>query len=815
MPPTEPLDREAHFRRLLEVLNGPVSDRWAAMETDAFLSRLAPERPETESYLLSLIDPLAATADALNPIGLAPDALESLPDRLRTARQAHPPLQDLSLLEQTETALRRRVALLYAYAGAIDSALEQLVPPATLPAALDLPSGPDTPPRSRLAAAHQSARLSEHSRALQWLVDHWDLAPPSSDKELQHQTWIPVVERLPSWARGTTSQEALGARRSIGALRRIALQLRRADDADNSPTQDQLWADLSSNQDLADTTDAPVSAARALLNQRHPALRGHPMKGRLLFNWSHLGHEGRSAGLAIASLFYGAALDTARQRHRLHVRPEVTLTGALSPPSPEGEQASAAEPPPADGSIRPVSEPGLDTKVQTAFFSPKTTLAVPEAQVEAAEYRRDALQDAFPHGRLDIVGVSELRDVIDHRRLTEHTEEGRLRHAARRLWHRRGAVAGGAVIVVLLAVVGILLYGPLDKNPTTVDLEGEQIIAKNSNGAVVERIRVGERIVNWWNDPQNSFHGVDLYDVTGNGRNEICWAQNDGPSDPSDFVACQAVGDSEPLWRRSLHFSTSFPNKPAVTPEDYMAHGLTVGDFNADGRPEVYVTTTHQPYFPSILLQLDATTGAEMGRYVHPGYADIGPHAIDLEDDGIQEILIGGHTNAYHQAAFIVLDPRHIRGHGPVTPEYQVTGHAPAAERAYVRIPRTKVGRAQDSFIGVSNIFLRDEERIEVKVGEGSLETNQSEQRPNFRLYFDRSLHPQAVGTSSRHDQLADSLVQRGRIETTPDAEYFQDFRTRLKYWTGSGWSSEPTTNARWREAVATDSSAQRQPSRN
>jgi hypothetical protein len=792
------------------VLNGPVSDRWAAVETNAFLSRLAPEQPETESYLLSLMEPLATMTETLSPVGLAPSVLERLADRLQAARRTHPALQDLSLLEQTETALRRRVALLYAYAGAIDLALEQVVPPDSLRPALDLPSGPDTPPRSRLAAAQTTARSRQESRVLEWLADHWALGPPSADQDTQHQTWVPVVERLPSWAEGTSAQASRRRPPSIGALRQIALQLRRVDDADNGPAQDQLWTDLSSNEDREDTTSAPVAAARALLNHRRPALQGYPMEGRLLFNWSHLGHEGRSAGLAIASLFYAAALDAAHQRHRLRVRPEVTFTGALSP-----KEKASADAAPADGSVRPVSEQGLDTKVETAFFSPKTTLAVPEAQVEAAKHHRDALYNAFPHGRLDIIGVSELRDVIDHRRLTEHTEEGRLRHTARRLWSRRGAVAGGAVIAVLLMAVGLLLYGPLDKNPTTVDLEGEQIIAKNSNGAVVERIRVGERIVNWWNDPQNNFHGVDLYDVTGNGRNEICWAQNDGPSDPSDFVACQEVGAEEPLWQFPLHLSVSFPNKPAVTPEDYMAHGLTVGDLNADDRPEVYITTTHQPYFPSILLQLDATTGTEMGRYVHPGYADIGPHAIDLENDGIQEILIGGHTNAYHQAAFIVLDPRHIRGHGPVTPEYQVTGHAPAAERTYVRIPRTKVGKAQDSFITVSDINFRDEGRIEVQVEEGFLEVNQGRYKPDFRLYLDRSLRPQAVGTSSRHDQLADSLVQRNRIETLPDAEYFQDFQTRLKYWTGSGWSSEPTTNARWREAVATDSSAQKRNSEN
>jgi hypothetical protein len=320
---------------------------------------------------------------------------------------------------------------------------------------------------------------------------------------------------------------------------------------------------------------------------------------------------------------------------------------------------------------------------------------------------------------------------------------------------------------------------------------------------------VGERTVERWHNPDRRYRAVDLYDLTGDGRNEICWAQNDASTEPSDLVACKKVGAEEPLWRFPLHLSASFPGKPAVTPTGFNAHGLKIGDLNADGRPEVYVTTTHRPYFPSVLLQLDARTGTEMGRYVHPGNLKAGPRAVDLEGDGIQEVLIGGHTNAYHQAAFIVLDPRRVQGHGPVTPAYRVSGLPPAAERAYVRIPRTKIGKAQDAFITVADINLRSGDRIEVQVEEGSLEKNQSRYKPDFRLYFESTLQPQAVGTSSRHDQLADSLAQRDLIESVPDAEYFQQFRTRLQYWTGSEWSSEPTTNARWREAVAVDTSAQ------
>ena len=451
---------------------------------------------------------------------------------------------------------------------------------------------------------------------------------------------------------------------------------------------------------------------------------------------------------------------------------------------------------------------GLPIKVQSAFFSPQETLAVPAAQEAEANRALSRLLGSYPHGHLDIVGADGLRDVANHRRLTRRIETSWPRHAAQRLWARRGPVAAGTVIAALLLALGTLLYGPLDKTPATAEFEGEQMIVKNAGGAVIERISVGARVVRRANDPNSQYRAFAFHDVTGDGEKDICWGQNTSQPDGGDFLACKEVGASEPLWRFSLgSLAAPFPNKPAVQAGQYKATGMAVGDFTGGGRPELYVTTAHQPYFPSLFLQLDARTGEEMGRYLHAGHFKAGPVPVDLEADGTEELLIGGHTNAFDQAAFAVLDPRRVEGRGPVTPEYATAGIGPAAERAYVRFPRTKVGAAQGEGLSlVRGIKVREDGQIEVQVREGRVGGAGQGDEAYILVYFDRSLRPQAVGTSSHYDRLADTLAQRGEIDAVPSPGYFERYRGRLQYWTGEGWQAEPTTNVRWRQSAQGDS---------
>lgn len=774
MARSPPLDVETKYRRLLDVLEGPVSDRWAVVQIDAFLAHLGPRTPEAESYLLSLAEPLAERAGELDPVGLHPDQLARLAGRLRAAQAAHPILREGEALPRAERSLRRRAGLLYGYAGAVDRAVECLPssepPPALTDATAEAPKA-EPAPRARLREALERTEAPDVAQELRWVLGHWE-------QKAEDGTCVPVVERLPSWAR---SERGDGP--TVGALRRLAVQIHGP-----AESSDRIRADASvRGAEDRSLTEAPITAARRRLRERFSGLKGRYVEGRMVFAPAESEHEGQSAGLALAALFYSAVLEQERCRVRVKVRPEVLLTGEVGP----------------EGAVRPVSDDGLSVKVQTAFFSPKSSLVVPAVQQEAAEAARDELRRDFPGGRLDIVGVDRLKALFYDRRLTRLDRIGWARHTAQRLWDRRSKIVAGTVIAALLIVIAGLLYGPIDKNPVAVSFAGTEMLLKNESGHVLERIAVGERFAT--SARQNQNHAYRLGDIDGDGRNDICWRSRPKEGQQTAHrLQCKGVGEDTLRWSFRTTYDVSFPRKPAVVNEQFETEYLRIGDFDADKRIDLFALLRHTTYFPYLVLKLDAATGREEQRYLHPGFLD-SPAIIDLNGDGIDELLMTGLSNAYDQAVFTVLDARYVQGHGPTRGDYVIEGMGPAREVVYLRIPPTVVDRAQP---GVVNRGFK----VDLETGEGFFQVYVHDgQRPdiesraaNILIHMDARFEPIGIGTSSRYDYLAERLVKQGRLNSVPDYDYFQRYQQQFRYWTGSGWTSAPTVNARWRAAAGT-----------
>jgi len=773
------------------VLGGPVSGRWALVEVEVFLSRLDLGRLEAESYLLPLVEPLGERAEDLDPVGLLPSVLERLAGHLRRARAALPALSGLASLQRAERSLHRRTALLYAYAGEPKLATDQLLVGLTVsgqgggkenPRGLEalkgleqnqdgaLGHGGDLAPRERLRRARKAAETPELENELRWLERHW-----TAGREERHETCVPVVERLPSWARKSPRP---GERSPVvGALRRISIELRRTGretGGNEAADRNCLWTDLSSGNAREDIVDGPIAAAYSLLARAGHGSRRQRLEGRLRFDWSQLGHEGTSTGPAIGALFYGAALEAVGRRSRLRIRPEVALTGMLTE----------------EGAIRPVSEQSLPRKVETAFFSPKIVLGVPAAQEETARRAKKTLKNEYPNGRLEIVGVRALRDVRDHRRLTRQTDIGRVRHAAQRLWKRRGLVASVAVILMLSLGLAWMAYGPIDKNPVQATYSGELMVAKNEVGQAIERIEVGNQVVRRFREGKSQ-KCVGFADVTGDGQNEIFWAAA-GPSD-GQVLRGKAVGADTLLWERPLSFDVSFPEKPAVVSARFRPRGLLIRNLVGDKQPELYVTAVHETYFPALLLQLRPTTGAKQQRYLHPGHFSGGMQAADIDRDATRELLAGGYSNAFGDPFLAVLDPRRFEGHAPTRGAYAAEGPGRAPHHAYLRFPPTKAQKeapATNRMVRRLNVESSPW-RVTVEYRDGRLE--RADTSPYVLMHLARTLRPIAMGTSSLHDRLVDKLVGEGRLGAGLGPEDFRRYQQQIQYWTGAGWTTEPT----------------------
>jgi hypothetical protein len=773
MPDSSLRTRELHARKVCDLLDGPTSGRWAVVQTERFLRTLSPKGTEAEAYVLPMADPLAQRAASLNPVGLAPAPLARLVGVLQRLRRHHPVLRDHDAVQRAEMDLRRRAALLYAYGGAVGRAVEVLAPEM---AEADSPDLSGAHPRARLRAAQRAYEKTAVAGALQWLTEHWALPEPDANG-----VCMPVVERLPAWA--TPPRQSAPC---IGALRALTLSLHgRAEDEDVVRAHVDVHG-----AEATDMFGAPVRAARRCLAKRFSEVAGRYVEGHLTVDRARLPHEGASAGMAVVALFCRAVLQQVPSRCRLHIRPEALFTGAVTD----------------DGAVQPVDREAMATKVRTAFFSPKSRLVVPAMQEEAAAAVRDDLLEAYPHGALEVVGTEHIDILFYDRRLTRLHRTGGVRYAAQQLWMRRRAVSATVLIGVLLAVIGALLYGPVDTDPVSVAFDGAEMALQNQSGAVIDRLTVGPAVVRTAHADKNPYDAYDLYDITGDGRNEVCWAQRPaGRTAAALKIRCRAVGASSPLWTTALDVEFDFPEKPAVEPDNFSPRGLLVEDADANGRPEVYLTAAHQPYFPGVVVQLDAVTGAQKQQYVNAGHLNVGPVAMDLDqDDRPKEVLVGGTSNAYSQGVLIALDPRSMDGHGPVTEEYRLAEMDPAAERAYLRFPYTRVGQVQQaSTPSVFRIRTRPGNGgIRLRVRDGTFRPERADARPYVLVHLTRALRAETVGTSTEYDLLAEALVAADRLDTVPGADDFARYRDRIRYWTGTGWSTEPVLNQAWRRAL-------------
>jgi hypothetical protein len=179
---------------------------------------------------------------------------------------------------------------------------------------------------------------------------------------------------------------------------------------------------------------------------------------------------------------------------------------------------------------------------------------------------------------------------------------------------------------------------------------------------------------------------------------------------------------------------------------------------------------------------------------------------MDLDHDGITEVLLCGVNNALRQACLVVLDPRFISGHSPLAGDYEITGYPPGLEKAYILIPKTIVG---DAFLEESKnnsalaIFMQPASQNffllirEITVFDPPLK----DKLVMLYGYFGFDLRIQ-IGTGDCYDLLAEKLFREKRISRMPDYAYFEAYKKAMMYWDGEGWQNQPVMNKHYLKAV-------------
>lgn len=757
---TNPIDVERRFQDLLLLLSLPSSPRQRLAAIAAFLTNLVDHLHLFEPYALDLAQRVPEIVRHFRADGSSPDDLQSMYTVFARVSEVFPVEGAPAGYAETLGVLRDSAALQYAFVGMLAEALALygLALPETME---ELGEGP---PLDRLCHALNVAKARKHASAphLSRLLDAWNaklLSPPN-------YTIIPVIER------SFTSNEGL----SVGRLRGMTVEL--FGEAKNGC--DDIRADVSIlENDRGEFFSPAISAARSLIRETHPSLAKRYVAGRVQFEDQNALHEGHSANLGIALLLYCEILRHMNQRTSFRLSSRASFTGNVSE----------------SGAILPIESSGLNLKVEAVFFSWVDFLVVPKQQALATEDIVEALHNKFPSRDLVVIGMGSVRDGFFDRRLTEAKDIGAFRHTARITWRKRWSLGALVGFIALAVIVARLLYGPIDRNPVDFESHGTTLRIKNRYNENIKTIEVGAK------------RGIATFsDVDGDGYNEVIWAKSDsGDGERFTSICCESFRKDSILWFFDLLKDNIDSGRTQTMGSNAcMLSYLFSGDYEGTGRP-VVISVSTTSFAKRLVFKLDGGTGRELGSYVHVGAIE-GISPIDLDGDGIKELLAYGSNGSSSLASIVILDPRFIGGWSPPGPNDTTRASRPGLERAYILIPKTMLAESlrYDSKYSMVASLVSDIKGGSFTVCVHDVHAQVGNAVASIYPTFDLDLQLLSVETGDDYDILAKKMFDQGRFPFNPLTSYLtSELKRNIRYWDGECWQYQPVMNRHYLDALS------------
>jgi hypothetical protein len=331
------------------------------------------------------------------------------------------------------------------------------------------------------------------------------------------------------------------------------------------------------------------------------------------------------------------------------------------------------------------------------------------------------------------------------------------------------------------------------REPADFRIEGSALVILNEKGGELWRFETGVQSLidekgyrDHYQIRKNASDGADLPyliigDITGDGRVEVLFAPKTRDADREGPLFCFDRRGRE-LWRFRLGRPIRFGPQDYA---DFSIHGFIADDLDGDGRAEVIVNSNARGFFPTQLAVL-GSDGKLRGEYWNSGHlSDIA--CVDLNRDGRKEIVVSGQNNEYEKGCLIIFDTDRVAGCSPQSIDRFVSPGIPAGtQRAYLLFPRSDVGLSEFPTENATPIDVVSNDLIIVHMRFTTL---------IFQLGFD--LVPRLARTSHAFEQLHKVALREGRVPSVLNDAYFDALRRGILFWTGTGWSQEPSPPAR------------------
>ncbi len=484
-------------------------------------------------------------------------------------------------------------------------------------------------------------------------------------------------------------------------------------------------------------------------------------------------YEGNSLGTALTVGFIEALFKFYNTSMNLNVNSQVAFTGGMD----------------SEGNVISVSKKIIEQKVECIFFSPIEVFVIPERDKEYAQWKLDLLHEAFPQRNLSIVGVENLDDLLDRRKIVDVKKRPAIVRAAK--FSKKNWIS----LVLLIALVLVVLatgWLDFDNNPTQVKFKKDTAYIENKNGKVLWTYKLMDNLDNEV-AIRNAYlkYTVRFTDINNDGTNEAIVTNEyfNGQEQNSNFgrVAC-FDNHKHLIWKYNFHDTVTSPtfNNENI----YLLH--VIGITKIMGQKVVYLMAQNLNLYPSAIFCLDVVTGKRIDSINTLWNAGTIDNALigDFNGNNKQELVGTAIHNGFQRSVLFSVDLDKLEGQTPAPTNYKFAGIKEADLNTFILLPKSDY----------SNLYYRYDEPVIGSLAYNSIDKQfkldvlENVGKPtiytSLNYIFDNKLNLEYIGCDDGFQMYRDSLVARGVLKppysNTP--QYMNSLKEQLRYWDGEGF---------------------------
>lgn len=567
----------------------------------------------------------------------------------------------------------------------------------------------------------------------------------NNSKELKG-LYFPVLE-----------QEIIQSKETFGLLESLTVQIRKAK---NETKFLVIPSELHLEQKIQQQIDNSWLKAIDFLKENKIKIPEKNYEVLIAFDLKEGIIIGNSLGIVLSISFIQELLKYYTSSLIVNSKDNIALTGGLDD----------------SGKIVSTSKEIIRIKTDIVFYSSIKIFCIPKVNEIDANERLFELKQQYPNRGLEIIGLTDLKDLLNRRNVVDVHKKNLIQIIATYIIKKWKSIL---LAIVLSIVFSFLFVLDFDDNPAMFEQDLQLLQVKNKNGKVLWSV-----VMNFYplTGLDQSTTSRKIVDIDNDGMNEVLICEENLSPEIYNYgrLACYNYR-KEIVWEYVFRDTVSTFRKWGNLYHISIIDTITLKNIKL-----VVCSSRNIPNFPSAVFKIDLLTGKRvdsLNTLWNAGTFNTGIIG-DYNKDGKKEIVLGGLHNGYQRAILVSIDIENLYGQTPSPDRYKFINKPLAKVNEFILLPNSDYGKlyARSNSVAHQHLYYKERsEEFETATIDGS------DKGVLFYYGFDKDLNLRWIDCGDDAQLARDSLVAKGVLNKpfTNSNDYFDLLRNQIEYWDG------------------------------